>query len=103
MQAAFKDVDAVKASLRHATDSQRRFAMAAALETHRFYDDAIHLLIPEALAPMTIEQGNSHKVRAQFAPRLDASSQLLLRGLWFATNCNSLVDGLRKPQPAKQP
>lgn len=90
----FAEVDQIRRAMSRATDAQRRFAMAAALDQRGFYAEAIAQIVPEMLAPSIVNQGESRKVLNTVVPQLDSSSRLLLRGLWYGTNQEDLVKNL---------
>ncbi len=90
--AASSEMDALRNGLRRATDGQRRFALAAALNQRGFYAEAIAQLAPEMILDKNVSENQSYEVLRTVAPNLSPSSQLLLRGLWYKTGQNQLVD-----------
>jgi len=96
IQGAKNEVENLRSALVRATDAQRRFALAAALDQRGFYSDAIALLVPEFLAPNTIAQGDLEGTLKTVVPQLDESTRSLLRGLWYATGQEEFITKVLK-------
>lgn len=96
IRAAQDEVESLRTALARATDGQRRFALAAALDQRGFYSDAIALLVPEILAPNTIAVGDLEGTLKTVVPQLDESTRSLLRGLWYATGQEEFITKVLK-------
>jgi hypothetical protein len=99
IQTAQQEQDELRDATKRATDAQRRFFAASALDKRGFYHDAILQLVPEMALPHAITQNQSHIILDTVVPRLDWPSRQLLRGLWYATSQNDLAQKLL-PEPA---